>query len=95
MPNESRTEQAPPEIIQKLAMLEEHKQHVATKKDIEELKGIINLNKVDLKRVIESSIKDSEIRTLKSFLRNWTVGAGLVVPATTALIVFLLHIAFK
>ncbi len=72
------------DIERRLGGLEELKRHVATKEDI-----------ANLRTFIKDSVLTSENRTLRAFLRNWTVGAGIAVPALTALIVFLLNLAFR
>lgn len=91
METDTRFERAPQEVAERLARLEEHRQHVATKEDITELKRVIDLNNAELRRFIERTVSKSEIVTLKGFLRNWTVGAGIFVPLMTAVIVVLLN----
>lgn len=91
METDTRFERAPQEVAERLARLEEHRQHAATKEDIAELKGVIDLNNAELRRFIERTVSKSEIVTLKGFLRNWTVGAGIFVPLVTAAIVVLLN----
>lgn len=102
MSTDTRFEWAPQEITERLARLEEHKQHVATKADMEELRGVINNNNAELRGVInensaklrgfiKETVSDSEIATLKGFLRNWTIIASLAVPTVTAIVVALLN----
>ena len=101
MSNEMLYQRPPQEIAERLDVerrlggLEEFKVHVATKADIEEVKGLISQKNTELRAFIDSSVLKSENRTLREFLKNWTIGAGLAVPAITAFIVFLLQIAFK
>lgn len=91
MRTDTRIEMPPHNIVERLARLEEHKQHVATKADIEKLKGIIDTNFADQRGFITDAIKDSEISTLKQFLRNWAIIASLAVPAVTAIVVKLVN----
>ena len=89
-------EKAPKEIVERLAILEEHRQHVATDKDMMRLEGKIDTSVEMLKGFIQDAVSQSEIRTLKQFVRSWTTGAALVIPLLTGLIVvFLTYILPK
>ena len=91
MSTDTRFEKAPEGIVERLARLEEHKQTVATKEDISDLKGLIGLNKLDLDKSFELAVTSSENTTLKKVLKNWAIIAGLVFPLLTGLIVALLN----
>ncbi len=84
-------EKAPKEIIERLAILEEHRQHVATDKDMMRLEGKIDTSVEMLKGFIQDAVSQSEIRTLKQFVRSWTTGAAIVIPVLTGIIIAFLN----
>ena len=92
---DTRIEMPPHNIVERLARLEEHKQHVATKADIKELQGIIDTNFADQRGFIKDTVKDSKIDTLKGFLKLWTTIVSIAVPAATAMVVGALNILLK
>ena len=84
-------EKAPKEIIERLAILEEHRQHVATDKDMMRLEGKIDTSVEMLKGFIQDAVFQSEIGTLKQFVRSWTTGAAIVIPVLTGIIIAFLN----
>ena len=84
-------EKAPKEIIERLAILKEHRQHVATDKDMMRLEGKIDTSVEMLKGFIQDAVSQSEIRTLKQFVRSWTTGAAIVIPVLTGIIIAFLN----
>ena len=88
-------ERAPQEVTDRLARLEEHRKNVATREDIAELKGQIDLNKSELRRVFEKAVSTSENSTLKNILKTWAIIAGLLLPILTGIIITLLNAFFN
>ena len=84
-------EKAPKEIIERLAILKEHRQHVATDKDMMRLEGKIDTSVEMLKGFKQDAVSQSEIRTLKQFVRSWTTGAAIVIPVLTGIIIAFLN----
>lgn len=91
MSTDIRFEWAPQEVTDRLARLEEHRKNVATREDVVELKGLIELNRQDLRSAFESAVSTSENTTLKSIIKSWAIVAGIVFPLLTGLIVALLN----
>ena len=91
MDNILEYEKAPKEIIERLAILEEHRQHVATDKDMMRIEGKIDTSVEMLKGFIQDAVSQSEIRTLKQFVRSWTTGAAIVIPVLTGIIIAFLN----
>ena len=77
--------------LERLAILEEHSQHVATESDIARLEGKIDTSVEMLKGFIQEAVSQSEIRTLKQFVRSWTTGAAIVIPVLTGIVIALLN----
>ena len=61
------------------------------KEDIFLLKNNITENHSEMKRFIENSVAQTEINTLKQFVKFWTTGAAIAVPVLTGIIVALLN----
>ena len=77
---------------ERLATLEEHRRHAATTTDIVRLEGVINNNNEELRGFIKEAVSQSEINTLKQFVKLWTTGAAIAIPVLTGLIATLLNL---
>lgn len=86
----------------RLTSLEIHRLYAATKTDISNLEGSIN---ADIKRLegkfdtsvetmkgfISEAVSQTEIKTLKLFLKGMTTTAGILIPVLTAILAVLLN----
>lgn len=73
-------EMAPLDLAVKVGKLEEFKERVATDRDIEELKSLIAVDRVEVKGAVQEAILKSEISALKNLLKIWAIVAGFVFP---------------
>lgn len=92
MTTETVLERPPQAISERIARLEEHKEHVATKRDIAEVKGTILESNAELRRFIERAVSQSEANTLATEnqllkkIIGWGIPIGIVIiPAMISL----------
>ncbi len=79
-------------VFEKVAYLTGRYEGMATKEDIARLEGKVETSVETLKGFINEAVSQSEITTLKGFLRNWTIGASILIPSLTAILAVLLSI---
>lgn len=72
----------------RLVAVETRIENMATKEDIALLKGEIETSKEELKRFISESVSQSEINTLKGFVKLWVIVAGALVSVLTTVLSF-------
>ena len=79
-------------VFEQVAYLTGRSEYMATQEDIARLEGKIDTSVEMLKGFINDAVSQSEIKTLKGFLRSWTIGAGILIPVLTAILAVLLNI---
>ncbi len=87
---DTQFQRAPQDIVDRLARVEERNKNMATREDIENIRGLIALNEQKLDTAFQRAVSESERTTLRTMLKTWSIIAGLLLPILTGIIITLL-----